>query len=102
MPGHLGVLVSLSRVPLRGVQKLAKSSNLGASGTTKMPEGTVALIDKMRADAESVDFEDVMSAIEEGFDISEVSFTVGEQKNEAGSSCFLERIGHSTRLVMLV
>ena len=66
------------------VQELAKSTNLGASGTTKMPPATVSLIDKLRTDASSVDFEEVISAIEEGFDVSEVTFTVGEQMNEAG------------------
>ena len=49
-----------------------------------MPPATVSLIDKLRTDASSVDFEEVISAIEEGFDVSEVTFTVGEQMNEAG------------------
>merc|ERR1712070_1332027 len=66
--------------------ELAKSTNLGASGTTKMPPATVSLIDKLRTDASSVDFEEVISAIEEGFDVSEVTFTVGEQMNEAGTN----------------
>ena len=49
-----------------------------------LPPAARSLVDAVKAG--DVEFETTISAIEEGYDLTEVSFDVGEQKNAAGTN----------------
>jgi hypothetical protein len=76
----------LLETELTGWTELKKSTALGATVTEwkDLPPKAQQLIDAVKAG--DVEFEETMAAIEEGYDVTEVSFDVGEQKNSAGTN----------------
>lgn len=49
---------------------LKKSTDLGAAATMGLPERAVALLNKVQADSGSISFDEVISVIDECFDVS--------------------------------
>eukprot|EP00965_Chrysotila_dentata_P041760 1385195-Pleurochrysis_carterae.AAC.1 len=66
---------------------LAKSNDLGASTLRELPEAAKKVVDKMRSDTSAMlQFEEVMSAIEDSFEVTEVSFSVGDTESATGEN----------------
>jgi len=80
--------------------KLPKSTNLGASSTVKMPEPALALMAKI-GEGEDVAFGDVISMIEENFDVTPTAFAVGDVESASGENMGSSKILGLGRLMGL-
>ncbi|EOD04807.1 hypothetical protein EMIHUDRAFT_460221 [Emiliania huxleyi CCMP1516] len=65
---------------------LKKSTALGASATVGLPDKAVALLERVQSDSQAIEFAEVVSVIDECFDVTETAFRVGDVESAAGEN----------------